>query len=192
MKKNTNFLSPCLPKTKFNRNMTFSFTQRPSGVGRRVSPIISVSVGYLINIQLFFDFSIRSWHSTHDGLECCPRHHPLEDENMVVWNDLIKAKLSPGKIWQVDVSSVSRAFVRANKGIMGCCWFLWVCVRALPLVERWRREFVNKLMQGGTFIDSLWIACIPSWKMMFFFKDLWFPVFSWGKQCKLSCWGGND
>ena len=50
-------------------------------------------------------------------------------------------------------------FVRANRGIIGCCGFLCGCGGALPLVEIWWDEFVNKLMEWEAFIDSVWIEC---------------------------------
>ena len=39
---------------------------------------------------------------------------------------------------------------------MGCRWLLWGWGGALPLVEIWSHEFVNKLMTWEAFIDSVW------------------------------------
>ena len=37
-------------------------------------------------------------------------------------------------------------FVRVNRGIVGCCRLMCKCGGALPLVEIWSHEFVNKLV----------------------------------------------
>ena len=42
-----------------------------------------------------------------------------------------------------DLESWCFHFVRVNWGIMGCCWFLLGCGRALLSVEIWWHEFVN-------------------------------------------------
>ena len=42
---------------------------------------------------------------------------------------------------------------------MGCCRFIWECGEALPLVEIWRHEFLNKLVERGAFLDSVRLEC---------------------------------
>ena len=41
----------------------------------------------------------------------------------------------------------------------GVLWFIWECRGALPLVEIWSHEFVNKLVEWVAFIYSVWRDC---------------------------------
>ena len=67
------------------------------------------------------------------------------NKNLVLSNELIKVELPPGKIKKADVSRVSPSSERME--LWGGLWFIWEWRRALPLVEIWSYEFVNKLVE---------------------------------------------
>ena len=46
-----------------------------------------------------------------------------------------------------------------NRGIVGCCWFIGECRGALPWLEIWWHEFVNKLVEWEAFLYPVWIEC---------------------------------
>ena len=104
-----------------------------------------------------------------------------------------------GFIKQVDIGRIAsvkdleswrferKPFVRANRGIVGCCRFLWGCGRALTLVEIWWHEFwllvfvqrilvraKNNVWQMGEYV-FLWHLPSPSHLNQLFcnLHDLW-------------------
>jgi len=42
---------------------------------------------------------------------------------------------------------------------VGCSRFIWECGGALPLLEIWWHEFVNKLVEREAFTDLVRIEC---------------------------------
>ena len=62
-------------------------------------------------------------------------------------------------------------FVRANRGIVGCCWFYEDMEELCYRWKIWWHEFVNKLMEWEAFIDSVWIKCTDLVEKRIFVQD---------------------
>ena len=108
------------------------------------------------------------------------------------WNKNISFIKRVEKGWMIttvkDLESLHLAY---NREIVGCCRFIWECGirRALPLVETWWHEFVNKLVEWESFVDPVWIELeCTQLKDEFFFE-----IFCGIRIArKLSCYGGSD
>ena len=69
---------------------------------------------------------------------------------------------SHGKNNLLFLSSNMAAVRNLYRGIVGCCWFMWECGGAMPLVEIWWLTFGNKLMEWDAFIDPV---TLPQYSM---------------------------
>ena len=85
--------------------------------------------------------------SQDNNIHCFKADQPCHAgmERLQSLNDIVtKVKQTDIMAKQIEKLGFERSpFVRANRGIMGCCWFIGECRGALPLLEIWSHEFVN-------------------------------------------------